>query len=499
MHPLACVLLGLCVGQAPAVESFAFQPGAMQAWEGEGFYLTSGSARGPRKEWGICSSDAGCPSGKAQLARNFVVPANATHLHGKAFINLPKNVKADYRLDIVLMDESRHAIPKQILTRNGWAPTTGLQPRYKGEARDYVWDLTAQRGKTVRLVLRDLDDRPNSHIYATGFRLAFETTAAAPAIASSVVEESDFPRFMLGLERAHNLAGMARYDSKRFTAISNTRERFAAQHLRYAEVFYDLFFDHFKRKGFALQPPKERLMIAMFDTPKGFEAYLGRPMPSGITGVYHTPSNRLVLYDLAQNAYLLASRDEAKRRTDHANPHDRLRLGDTIERRYQDAANDANLSTTMHECAHLLSFNSGLIRRNGDVPVWLAEGLATYCEATDEGDWQSLGSPNPLRISDLRRAGGQYLTVQQLLNDGWLRSQAVLLGYAQSWALYRLMMQERPAALRAYFAAVASRQVPEYRLEDFRNAIGGDMAGFEARYRAYLDELVSRHPARGVR
>jgi hypothetical protein len=308
----------------------------------------------------------------------------------------------------------------------------------------------------------------------------------------------EFPRFMLDLENKHSLTPMTRYDSKRFTAISNAREKYAKQHLRYCELFYDLFVDHFRRRGFAWQPPAQKLMICIFDSPKGFEAYLGRRMPAGITGVYHPRSNRLVLYDLAQNSHLLANRDQGLKVAELSNPHDRVRISDTVERRYKDAANDMNLSTTMHEAAHLLSFNGGLLRRDRDVPVWLAEGLATYCEATDEGDWQSLGSANPLRIDDLRRVNGQYMPLTELVRDDWLRSNRVLLGYAQSWALFRLMMQERPAQLRSYLGLIATRQVPEYRLADLHSAVG-DIAGLEQRYRAYLNSLVAEHKERRPR
>jgi hypothetical protein len=446
----------------------------------------------------VCSSDAGCPGRKAQLARHFTVPDDANYLRGRAYLNLPAGRATDHRLDVVVMDETRRIVPKQLYTSSGWVASSGLLPRLQGEPRDYAWNISAYRGKTLRLVIRDLDEQPRCHVYAGGFQL--ERAAPSPSSGpASPGSDGEFPKFMLALEAKHQLPTMARYDSKRFTAVSNAGERYTRQHLRYCEVFYDLFLDHFRRRGFSVQPRPERLMVAVFGDPKGFEAYLGRRMPAGITGVYHTPSNRLVLYDLSQNAYLLASREDALRRTEHGSPHDRLRLSDTVERRYQDAAKDANLGTTMHECAHLISFNSGMLRRAGDVPVWLAEGLATYCESTSEGDWQSLGSPNPMRIDDLRRVRGAYIPLPALLKDDWLRSKHVLTGYAQSWALYRLLMEERPAHLRQYLTAIAARRAPESRLADFRQSIATDFASFEQRYQSYLNELITRYPPRRAR
>ena len=60
---------------------------------------------------------------------------------------------------------------------------------------------------------------------------------------------------------------MARYESKRFTAISNAPEAFTIDRLRNCELFYDLFLDHFRAKGFKVYPPTERLMVAIFDHP----------------------------------------------------------------------------------------------------------------------------------------------------------------------------------------------------------------------------------------
>lgn len=489
MHSLASLLVSLCLGQATVVESFEFAPDRMEGWQGEGYYLTCGTARGPSRTFGVCTSDADVPGKKSQLSRTFKVPDNATHLRGRAFVNLAAGCTADHRLDVVLIDENRIAVPKQTYTSNGWVAASGLLPRWQGMPRDYSWDVSNCRGQTLKLVIRDQDDRPGCHVYAAGFQL----------ISTGASSDGDFSTYMLTLQERHKLPLMDCYTSKRFVAISNASDKFTRQHLKYCEIFYDLFLNHFRSRGFNPQiPANSKLMLCMFCEPKGFEAYLGRQMPAGITGVYHTPSNRLVLYDLAQNAYLLAGRENLLKRAESLNPHDRMRITDTVERRYKDAAHDANIGTTMHECAHLLSFNSGLLKRDGDVPVWLAEGLATYCESTDEGDWQSLGSPNPLRIHDLRRAGGKYLTLQQLMRDEWLRTPAVLLGYAQSWALYHMLMQERAVSLNKYLGIIAARKAPEYRLADFRDAFG-DPDAVERRYHAYLADLINRYPPRQAR
>src|SRR5437868_13748088 len=125
---------------------------------------------------------------------------------------------------------------------------------------------------------------------------------------------------------------------------------------------------------------------------------------------------------------------------------------DAMNRRAQDFRADANFGTLMHEVAHQLSFNSGMLNRDRDVPLWFGEGLACYCEPTDDGAWRGIGELNPERLINLRIAmngHGGFIRLRALIeSDEWVRGQTdtgvILLGYAQSWALFRMLMEERP-------------------------------------------------------
>jgi len=65
-----------------------------------------------------------------------------------------------------------------------------------------------------------------------------------------------------------------------------------------------------------------------------------------------------------------------------------------------------------------------------------------------------------------------------------------VLGYAQSWALFSMLMEQRPRTLRKYLALTESRRTPEHRLTDFAEVFGADWDRFEASYQAYVRELV---------
>jgi hypothetical protein len=66
----------------------------------------------------------------------------------------------------------------------------------------------------------------------------------------------------------------------------------------------------------------------------------------------------------------------------------------------------------------------------------------------------------------------------------------VLQGYAQSWALFHLLMEERPQAVRKYLELIYARRTPDNRLADFVECFG-DLAKLEARYQRYVRQLVS--------
>src|SRR5262249_53359705 len=137
----------------------------------------------------------------------------------------------------------------------------------------------------------------------------------------------------------------------------------------------------------------------------------------------------------------------------------------------------------------------------GDVPHWLAEGMACYCEATAGGAWQGPGAPNLQRLHTLAGpvAGkGKLLALTDLVkNEDWLKDgKTILVGYAQSWALFRLLMEERPRALRTYLELIYTRKGPEQRLTAFRRAFGANLAPLEQRLREYVKEQVKQHVPR---
>src|SRR5262249_40892678 len=163
-------------------------------------------------------------------------------------------------------------------------------------------------------------------------------------------EAKEFSRFMVRLEEQHRLPPLTRYDSKHFTALSNADEKFSEQRLQNCELLYALFCDHFRRKGFTLREPPARLMVAMFDSQRGFETYLGQKISPLVTGLYHRDSNRLVVYDYGQNdAYLATKKQLTEQVRQVESQMQRQRSLDNLSRVAADVRAGTSISTIMHE------------------------------------------------------------------------------------------------------------------------------------------------------
>jgi len=486
---LSLALASLLCGQTVDM-NLDLARGNLSGWEGQGFFLVSADT-GTGAAFGLSSEDARSVAGKGMIRHVFVPPSGAGRISFHARAVRPHKATANDKLDVLLMARGRRVIAKSVRSARDWAAAGAPE----NQLLEYSWDVSKLAGQTLQIVLLDDDDRPGHYLTCTAFRIL---PAHDPLI-------EKFAREMMVLQEKHQLHSMFRYDSKRFTALSNAGEAFSVNCLRNCERLHDLFYDHFIRKGFKLQQPEGRLMLAVFDSQDGFEAYLARKMSSNITGVYHPASNRLVVYDLIRNNALMAHKDKAlKEGANIRSEFKRTTFVETIERQARDHSNDVGLGTIMHETAHQLSFNSGLLERTGDVAVWLAEGLACYCEATEDGSWRGIGEVNPQRLGDLHAAlkrGSRLLLPEELVRDDEWRnnSKKVLLGYSQSWALFHMLMTEQPAKMREYLELIKSRRSSDYRLLDFCQVFGSNMRQLEQRQLNHVQTLLARNPPQARR
>ena len=483
MHLTLTLMAGLTLpGTIPNLD---LSGGKVAPWQGDGGKMVlRGTARV------FTTADDGTAR-KAILHRTFIVPSGAVALEFAAAVYRPEGVAAGDMLDVVLEAAKREAVPRQVKQGDRWLAAPTLLGPNGGQLREYRWPLDGYAGKRVRIAVVDSDDRAGCHVVTTGFRL----------VTREDLEAQQFARRMRDIREKHRTSKPQRYDSTHFMALSTADAAYSEYRLHNCETIHALFFEHFRKRGIAVRIPTEKLMVAIFDSQDGLDAYMGQKISSSVTGLYQKDANRLVVYDYGTNRAFASAVARAAFAmkgvpSDLERENNRVRF----DRAVRDHRDDTNISTVMHEVAHQLSFNCGMLNRQGDVPVWLAEGLAVYCESTVKGAWQGIGEANPSRagvLGPVTRADATFIPLRDLIqSDDWIRkakhTDQIVLGYAQSWALFRLLIDERPKQLQAYLRLIHDRKTPDHRLTDFGTAFGSDLAKLEKRYQASMRDIVRR-------
>src|SRR5207244_3066179 len=213
----------------------AFRSGRLAPWEGQGFYVTTGTGSGPSLACGVCSSDCDRPGRTGILYHTFVVPPGAGAIRFAAAAVRPAGCAPGPALDVTLEAGGGRKIARQTRTADGWQPAPVLLPPEGRRPREYLWPVADLVGQTVRIVLLDADGRPGCHVYSTGFR----------AVGADEVNGKEFARHMVRLMRDHDLGAMEWHDSRHFTAIGDAPAEYTGQRLYNCETIYALFFDHF--------------------------------------------------------------------------------------------------------------------------------------------------------------------------------------------------------------------------------------------------------------
>ena len=306
--------------------------------------------------------------------------------------------------------------------------------------------------------------------------------------------------------------------------------------VRVLEKVYQRFFIFFQGKGFTVRQPAHKLVAVLYGSR---EEYLRHGHRVGIdlsqSGGFYAfedntlclhintggPEHRKALADVKAYAKRLdrmrrqLSRCPAGARIVVTDSHGRSQtmgksafrkllkreesgLG-AARRRMRASAVNADISTISHEATHQLCFNSGLLSRNVDVPLWLNEGLATFFESARGGQWRGVGKINPDRLSGYHqaKASGRRLPMSQLLTQRTFMADTAeqnLAAYAHVWGLTYFLMHKREAQSISYLKVIRHRQpgrqaTPEEELDDFRRAFGQDVGGLETAWRAYMDGL----------
>ena len=492
MLGLALVLACTIPGDQPVEVDLSFRTTNLVGWEGNGFEAISEEGKAISSTSMRASSQNAPRDGRALLHAAIKIPSTVKEIHCFAAAIRSEPGKPDEELDVLMYASGKRLIPKRVRTEHGWGPVDKLLGPKKDQLQEYCWNVEAYAGKTVRLALLDDDPRPDCYLICSGFQMLTDDRTLDRAFEIEVHQ----------FERAHHLKPMIRFESQHYLAMSNADSSFSEFRLGNCEVLYTNFFQHFRGKGFKVQEPSGKLHAVVFQSQASFQDYAELKLSPFVTGIYAFKTNRLVMYDFGSNKEFIASKRKAEEKGQQIHGiDDRQRYLDSISRQSDEFRRGHNISTIMHEAAHQLSFNCGLLNRSADTPIWLAEGLACYCEATKQGVWLGIGEPNPERLGALKKAldskAGLLPLTTILTGDKWIsvkgEEASVLQGYGQSWALFRWLMETQPIKMADYLKTPLKRSTPEHRLADFQHAFGRDLRAVQKQYEEYIKGLVKRY------
>ena len=275
------------------------------------------------------------------------------------------------------------------------------------------------------------------------------------------------------LERAR-IGPLETVHSAHYVAIGDAPKAFMSTILADGEQLEVDFLRFFVAREFPVHPPDRPLIVVMFRDDRSFGRYFRLPslLDAAGQGRAIQPAG---LYDRLTNV---------------------LHVFDWRNVPMRSRASHLNMETLAHEGTHQLTFNTGLLNREGDIPLCIVEGLGTNGEARKTTGASEFGRLNLKRMDDLARIQRRvpWIPVRNLITrDPILRagnSDRIMLAYAQSWLLvhYLISTAEALPRFREYLKAIAARVKPDRRIEDAQAHLG-DLDTLDQELRRYAIRL----------
>ena len=303
------------------------------------------------------------------------------------------------------------------------------------------------------------------------------------------------------------------------TPQGKARKTRAHQRLELLETVYESFLLKFCLAGVELEVPREHLMAVLFAEKEDYLRFSTglRPELAKASGYYTKKDNISVFFDQGTNEIfqvldqLNGKLQEVKKRAiKQRGPGtaDLVRLVDTLNLLTMVARENSDIEVVSHEATHHMAAATGLMPNDAQVPLWAAEGLATYFESPKEAAWSGIGAVNEERLDWYRALAqdGRHSNVDFIASDRIFMNaktdEAVLHGYGQSWGLTHFLMERHPTKLIEYYRAVGRRRpnpdkpgeppmpaTPDENLAAFEEVFGSDRSALQAEWRRYMSEL----------
>ncbi len=309
-----------------------------------------------------------------------------------------------------------------------------------------------------------------------------------------------------------------------FLIVYDTSATFARSRQVLLERTHEMFYKEMTRAGFRPIPLERRLVAVLFNRHEKYIAYAknkdGIDM-GGSAGYYSSRTNRVAFFNNQSNpglAKLSAPIQQVEKQL--ANVEKQLSVANREGRsnrirqlrgvrsrliyersrlmnRFMRSAGLNNLSTSAHEAAHQLAYNSGIQRRGAAHPFWLSEGLATNFETIAPALDFGPSKDNALRRRSLKKldVSGKLVSLARFVKivrpPGKTAMERSHL-YAQAWGLFHYLFNERTESLRKYMREVnrisLAKATPGRMLKAFEDSFG-PVQGVETAWRKYVRGL----------
>jgi hypothetical protein len=241
--------------------------------------------------------------------------------------------------------------------------------------------------------------------------------------------------------------------TEQYQAVGDAAEPFLKSSTSDCELIARDYLDYYQAKGFEVRRPPRRLTLVVFVDERPYQQFarlFAKSVPPNASGFYSRTENWLVLFDFRN--------------------HPQNERG----------AGSKNVKTLAHEATHQLTFNTGLVNRQGDAPLAILEGLASYSETRRLHGHYKPGRINGPLLDDLAhiRRRLEWIKVSELLTDDAASFgptlDDTLLAYAQGWLLVYYLMKSpsRLPQFQAYLKAIYARTTKEHRYDDAERNFG---------------------------
>jgi hypothetical protein len=276
----------------------------------------------------------------------------------------------------------------------------------------------------------------------------------APAFAQSKPEistkEADEIEAAEKVARDGKLGPLRHSTSAHFLAIGDAPNEHREAALKLCESVGKDFLARFRELGFKLAYPDHRLTIVTLKDAPSYAVFLGRKPDKDEGGCYDLVTGRLLIFDFRSDLDDLTA-----------------------------PATRKNLFSLVHETAHQLSFNTGLLNAQNDPPLCISEGIATYVELWEPRVKKAIGGRNQPRLNGLLQATDKkvsWIPLSELLADdkAFEDPQTVQLAYAESWLLVHHLLKSpsRLPRFREYLAATPQLSKPDDRVKHAEKFLG---------------------------